>query len=257
MKIKVWSDLHLEFRNNLYDHIWTPSEDDKDVVLLLAGDIAKGTASRDFMEALCSSFKHVLRICGNHEFYENDFNQVIEGWKKYEEEEAPSNFHFLHNDWRILDGVRFLGGTMWTSFNDGDVIDMAAAHRIMNDYVEIRCDGKRITPQFVLQEHDKFMQFLLTEFDKPFDGPTVVMTHHSPGNALKRLGHRGDRTNSAYFADIEELIGYHNKSVLHVHGHTHRSYDYMINNTRVVCNPYGYWGKSVNRDFNPNLIIEV
>lgn len=256
MKIKVWSDLHLEFRENLYDHIWEPSESDKDVTLLLAGDVAKGTAGEDFMHALCASFKHVLRICGNHEFYENDFDKVIKHWQDFEEG-GPPNFHFLHNDWRILDGVRFLGGTMWTSFNDGDPISMGACHRIMNDYAEIWCEGKRITPRFVMHEHDRFIDFLLQKFDEPFDGPTVVMTHHSPGNELKRRGRRGDRVGAAYFADIEEMIGHHNKSVLHVHGHTHQSFDYMINETRVICNPYGYWGHSVNKDFNPDLVIEI
>lgn len=31
----------------------------------------------------------------------------------------------------------------------------------------------------------------------------------------------------------------------------------MINNTRVVCNPYGYYDDTVNRDFDKNLVIEI
>jgi hypothetical protein len=257
VKIKVWSDLHLEFRNDLFDHIHLEHPDDKETTLLLSGDISVATGAKAFVEEMCDHFKHVLMICGNHEYYGNDFEKVNADWQQYEQDESPKNFHFLHNDWRILDGVRFLGGTMWTSFNDGDPICMGAAHRIMSDYSDIRSAGKCITPDFILKEHDKFMDFLLKKFDEPFNGPTVVMSHHSPGNELKRRGRVGDRTGSAYFADIEEIIGNHNKAVLWTHGHTHQSWDYMINETRVICNPYGYWGYDTNRNFDRKLIVEI
>jgi len=257
MKIKVWSDLHLEFREFLFDHIHIEHPDDKDTTLLLAGDISIGTTAKPFVEAMCNHFKHVLMIHGNHEYYHQDFLKVVKDWEDWETEGAPSNFHFLYNDWRILDGVRFLGGTMWTNFGDGDPLTMSYAHRVMNDYQEIRVEGQRITPHFILREHDRFMDFLLPKFEEPFDGPTVVMSHHSPGNVLKRRGYAGDRVDACYFADIEEMIGYHDKAVLWVHGHTHESWDYTINNTRVVCNPYGYWGESTNPNFDRALILEV
>jgi len=262
MKIKVWSDLHLEFRTDdmektQFDHIHHEHPDDKETTLLLAGDIGTGTIAKPFVEEMCNHFKHVLMVHGNHEYYENDFNKVLKSWQDWELEDAPKNFHFLYNDWRILDGVRFLGGTMWTSFNKGDPITMGAAHRMMNDYAAIRSHGECITPHFILREHDRFYDFLVAKFAEPFDGPTVVMTHHSPGNELKRRGHRGDRLGGCYFADIEEMIGNTNVANLWVHGHTHNNWDYMINETRVVCNPYGYWGYDANRDFDRAFILEV
>ncbi len=257
MKIKLFSDIHLEFRNNLFDHIHIEHPDDKETTLLLAGDISTGIGAQPFVEEMCKHFKHVLMIHGNHEYYYNDFEKTVKDWQDWELSGSPKNFHFLYNDWRILDGVRFLGGTMWTDFNDGDTISMGAAHRIMADYQEIRSGGQRITPHFIIREHDRFMDFLIQKFDEPFDGPTVVMSHHSPGNELKRKGYKGDRVGSAYFADIEELIGYHNKVQLWVHGHTHRNWDYMINETRVVCNPYGYWGHATNPGFDRAIILEV
>ena len=268
MKIKLWSDLHLEFRENLYDHIfdpiWAVPDAHKDVTLLLAGDIGLGMGAVPFVEEMCKHFKYVLMICGNHEFYHQpDFNKVYRNWTDYASEgsiaveKGPSNFYFLNNDCFVLDGVRFLGGTMWTDFDDGDPIAMGAAHRIMSDYADIKLDGKPLTPRDVIREHDRFMDFLIKKFDEPFDGKTVVMSHHSPGNELKRRGRRGDRVGPAYFADIEEIIGHHNKVHLWVHGHTHQPWDYIINETRVVCNPYGYWGHSTNGNFDPDLILEV
>jgi hypothetical protein len=256
MKIRVLSDLHLEFSEHKFDHIWTPGPDDKEITLLLAGDIDVGNCSEIFVDELCKHFKYVLKISGNHEFYHHDFERVISDWKDFELN-GPKNFHFLHNDGRILDGVRFLGGTMWTSFNDGDPMVMATAHRGMNDYVQIHCRGERITPAFILKQHDEFMEFLLKKFDEPFDGKTVVMTHHSPGNVLKCRGRMSDLLDHCYFANLDQLIGHHDIVSLWLHGHVHQSYDYMINNTRVVCNPYGYLGYSTNPTFDKDLILEI
>ena len=256
MKLRLWSDLHFEFAGHKYDHIWTPSPDDKETIVLLAGDIDLGTCASTFVHDLCKDFKHVLYCHGNHEHYHRDYKNNIVEWMRIEEE-GPENFHFLYNDWRILDGVRFLGGTMWTSFDNADILTMASARREMNDYQEIHCDGERITPHFILAEHNKFIEFLKEEFDKPFDGKTVVMTHHSPGSALKRNGRVNDRLDHCYYADLEQMIGNANVVDLWVHGHTHQSADYLINETRVVCNPYGYHNYATNPDFDKNLIIEL
>lgn len=258
MKVKVWSDLHLEFRQNQFDHIHIPHEDDKETTLLLAGDIALGLQSVPFIEEMCKHFKYVLMICGNHEFYHHQIERVVTEFQAWELEGSPKNFHFLYNDWRVLDGVRFLGGTMWTSFNAGDPIVIRAAKVRMNDYESIYgADGLRISPHFILRENDRFMDFLIEKFDEPFDGPTVVMSHHSPGNIIKRKGRMGDMLDHCYFADIETLIGDRNIAKLWVHGHTHRNWDYMINETRVVCNPYGYYGEATNPGFDTAIVLEV
>lgn len=254
MKLRLLSDLHLEFSGYKFKHIWTPSEEDKEITLLLAGDISVGLTARFFVENLCKSFKHVLMVCGNHEFYNNDMTDIRARWR--EVEEGIPNFHFLDNEWRILDGVRFLGGTMWTDLNDGDYMTKATAHRTMNDYRSISKDKNVITPDITIAEHDKFIKFLIEKFDEEFDGPTVVMTHHSPGN-IQRSGYDSSILNYAYFAEMENMIGTHDCVDLFVHGHTHKSADYMINNTRVVCNPHGYHGHEVNPEFDKNLIIEI
>jgi predicted phosphodiesterase len=44
-----------------------------------------------------------------------------------------------------------------------------------------------------------------------------------------------------------------------IHGHTHDSFDYSRNGTRVVCNPRGYVTRrgAENNEFDPALIVEV
>jgi Icc-related predicted phosphoesterase len=102
-----------------------------------------------------------------------------------------------------------------------------------------------------------FIEFLLRKFDEPFDGKTVVVSHHSPGNALRRRGRHGDRVEAAYWANLEHMIGHHNKANLWLHGHVHQNWDYIINETRVVCNPFGYYENGENGGFDKDLIIEI
>ena len=49
------------------------------------------------------------------------------------------------------------------------------------------------------------------------------------------------------------------RASLWVHGHTHDSFDYTVNGTRVVCNPRGYAKNGVdeNAGFDPNFTIRV
>ena len=44
---------------------------------------------------------------------------------------------------------------------------------------------------------------------------------------------------------------------LWIHGHTHGSKDYMLGDTRVICNPGGYPHRWENPNFIPRLIVEV
>lgn len=257
MKIRLWSDLHLEFAGFNFDHIYVPKDDDHETTLLLSGDISIGTTAIPLVEEMCKHFKYVFMICGNHEYYHYEFEKVNDDWQEYAlGTAAPENFHFLYNDWRILDGVRFLGGTMWTDFGGESDMVMGYAPIHMNDYGMIRLNGLAMTPEYILNEHKKFTTFLKAKFDEPFNGPTVVMTHHSPGNSVRSRGRRVI-DDVFYFADIEQYIGTEDKAVLWVHGHTHRNWDYKINNTRVVCNPFGYRGHNENHAFDPQIVIEI
>jgi hypothetical protein len=160
MKIKLWSDIHLEFSKHAFSHILVPNPEHKEMTLVLAGDIDVGPFGQAFIDAACAEFKYVLRVFGNHEFYSQQFDEVIADWTKYELE-GPKNFHLLHNDTRYLDGVRFIGGTMWTSFDNNNPLVVMEAMRLvssgrygdiprrrMSDYEEIWNDGKVITPEF-------------------------------------------------------------------------------------------------------------
>lgn len=48
---------------------------------------------------------------GNHEFCDHDI-----GFTNELKETSLSNIHVLNNDAIVLNGVRFLGSTLWTDF---------------------------------------------------------------------------------------------------------------------------------------------
>ena len=62
--------------------------------------------------------------------------------------------------------------------------------------------------------------------------------------------------NFCYYTELTEFI-LDRAPALWLHGHVHSSFDYMIGDTRVVCNPRGYVGNEVNPNFDPELVVEV
>ena len=94
---------------------------------------------------------------------------------------------------------------------------------------------------------------------EPFDGPTVVITHHAPTLNSIHPRFAGSPLNGLFVTDAQDLVAA-SGARLWIHGHTHDSFDYQVQCTRVLCNPRGYvnWsGKTENNAFDPALVIDV
>ena len=63
---------------------------------------------------------------------------------------------------------------------------------------------------------------------------------------------------ACFVSDAAHLID-RSRVQLWVHGHTHDSFDYVVNGTRVVCNPRGYAKNGVNENpsFDIDFIVDV
>jgi hypothetical protein len=71
----------------------------------------------------------------------------------------------------------------------------------------------------------------------------VVVGHHAPSMQSCADRFRGDRImNGGFYTELGDFMVYRPQIKLWVHGHTHDPYDYVIGETRVVCNPRGYIG---------------
>ena len=90
------------------------------------------------------------------------------------------------------------------------------------------------------------------------EGPTVVITHHAPSPKSIHPRFAGSLLNACFVSDAERLMGA-DRVPLWIHGHTHDSFDYRVDGTRVVCNPRGYAKSGTNENalFDANLTLDV
>jgi hypothetical protein len=97
--------------------------------------------------------------------------------------------------------------------------------------------------------------WLAQRLAEPFAGPTVVVTHHLPHRECIHPKYEGTRFNPCFASDLDHLV--RAPVALWVHGHTHESIDFLVNGTRVVCNPRGYLPHEPNPSFDPVGAIEL
>ena len=100
--------------------------------------------------------------------------------------------------------------------------------------------------------------WLARSLARPFDGPTVIITHHAPSPRSIHPRFDGALLNACFVSNAEHLLAA-GSADLWVHGHTHDSVDYLLGSTRVVCNPRGYMrnGVAENPCFDVDLLVEV
>ena len=266
MIIRPMSDIHLEF-DGLAPWFMPVIEGESEMVLILAGDITakhntwKDNPGRDtytpWVKDVCARHKAVIYVPGNHESYSGVMDEVEHYWRNMANN--VDNLHFLNKETVVIDGVRFIGCTLWTELPPHQVVSD------MNDFDMISVPDEVMEKRaFTIPdwriEHEACRYFLDTELAKDFDGETVVVTHHAP--SFQSIGEKfaGKSSNVFYANNLEKLMWYM-PIKLWIHGHVHNSMDYIVGDelqsTRVVCNPRGYFQYDVNRDFNPRLTIEV
>lgn len=275
MKLLVLSDLHID------SGAFRVPEIEVDAVVL-AGDIAATAAKALRWAQRPGNFgEHVpiIFVPGNHEFYSGVMDTALADMRQA----AASNVHALNSGEVVLHGVRFLGATLWTDFalaietEAGPVSDvprsMDAARWKMNDYKSIRVAEnvsrsgypdrvkrrkRRLTPEDTAALHLAQRQWLADKLAEPFEGPTVVVTHHAPHRGSLHQKFASHWLSAAYVNQLP--ASFFDVPIAWIHGHTHESVDYRVGNTRVVCNPRGYasvFEPELNPAFNPGLVIEV
>lgn len=244
MRIHLISDLHLGFEP------YYPEVLDVDLVIL-AGDI--DIKARGVAWARKTFPGHVLYVPGNHEFYGGHLEKTLEKMRT----EKKDRVQVLDLNEVIIDGVRFLGATMWTDYTSkGNAANSARyAHGRMNDFSQIRTGNyRRIGPADLIELSRKTRSWLSAKLLAVHEGPTVVITHHAPSlRSLIDNPHAGNELDAAYANSWEDLMG--SGVTLWAHGHSHVAVDYEIAGTRIVCNPRGYPGEETG--FNASLVLTL
>ena len=279
MKIAVCSDLHLEFGD-----LDLANDQDADV-LVLGGDIfiatelsefaydtsaaiipatdsvrERGQRYVDFVTRCSERFPHVILIMGNHEHYHGDFAQsarIIRDTFGH-----LDNVYFMDKECRIINGVVFYGGTLWTNMNGEDPLTMHNIRMSMNDYNCVKNtseEGKKVfMPQDSVDDHRDFLQKLDDTLALHPELPVVVCGHHAPSRASTHPRYRTEFVvNGAYSSNLDEFILDRRQIRLWTHGHTHEDFDYKIGTTRIVCNPRGYDGYEARADNFKLKYVEI
>jgi Icc-related predicted phosphoesterase len=128
----------------------------------------------------------------------------------------------------------------------------------LNDYHCIKFktssnDLRRLIPNDTLQEHIDSIVWLDNEFNNTWEGPTVVVTHHAPSIQSIASIFKADKAyNTGYASNLESHIKMW-KPEFWLHGHMHLPFDYMVDNTRVICNPSGYTDQRSD-NYGPKII---
>ena len=295
MKIAICSDLHLEF-GDLDLH-----NDEGADVLILGGDIlvaddlaafgntvvpatervqARAERYNNFVVRCSERFPQVILIMGNHEHYHGDYAKtakIIQGTFG-----DLHNVHFLDNDYRIINGILFFGGTLWTDMNGEDPHTMREIAYRMNDYRGVDNSNRMVnyrdyhaaaeepnswtmkqrpaafTPEDSVAEHREFLEALDQVLALYPEMTTVVVGHHAPSKASTHPRYKNEiLVNGAYSTNLDNFILDRRQIRLWTHGHTHEDFDYMIGTTRVVCNPRGYDGYEARADNFKLKYVEV
>jgi predicted phosphodiesterase len=233
MKFQIASDLHLDMLDNFpgYRVIEPAGEAD---ALILAGDIHQHVQG---IHAFADWPVPVFYVHGNHENYDGDCLAVGEALKHAA---AQAGIRYLERTAVQLDGVRVIGTCLWTDYGlfGNAPVAMRAAGHTLSDHRAIRMgDRGPFLPEHALAEHQKSVAWLDAQLDTPFDGKTVVVSHHGPHPLSVHPRYAGDIINAAFVSDLTPLV---ERADLWVHGHVHDTFDYRIGKCRVVVNPRGY-----------------
>lgn len=244
MRIQVLSDIHAEFHTDEGEQFITEYLRPKGVdVLIIAGDIGSGKSLIYSLRLVSQKYANasVLYVPGNHDFYNSNFTAVLD--KLALLDASINNLFVLNNKVLFIEGIPFVGAPLW--FRQHEEYKKYAA--MLNDFRLIGDFNKT-----VFEENKKSLDFLNWHVSKD----AIVITHHVPTPKSTPGRYKGDPVNMFFNCDMEDLI-IERKPKLWIHGHTHDSFNYMLEKTHIVCNPLGYVGHQVNPEFIPNMMIDL
>lgn len=240
-RINFASDLHLDF-GGIPDSFFI---ENPAPTLVVAGDIGEVKnyglpRFQDFFRRASEHWNDVLIIAGNHEHYGSRFDETLDKMREAVKEFV--NITVLDKSSIEIDGVVFIGGTLWTNFDNQNQAAMFTAQSRMNDYYHIRGTTKPITPFRTYADHGETIQKFEEILNKNANKPVVVVSHHGPTmKSIDKDYINEALLNFAYASELTDFIESHPNIVHWIHGHMHTRTTYRVgDNTQVHINARGY-----------------
>lgn len=224
--MQVISDLHLETKGiSRIVQITKSILKYKTKYLALLGDIC-GPSQTPFLDKVCKKYDRVLYVPGNHEHYGGS---VDDKW--YNELDIP-NLHVLDNKTINIDGVKFVGSTLWA--NCKDITQGVGDFRNIIDF----------SPERYRELFRENVNWLENEIEEG----CIVLTHHLPSQVLVHPKYEHSKYNTFFASNCDHLFELRPRMWLH--GHTHTNHDFQYRGVRFVCNPLGYEGEETGFRYN-------
>lgn len=260
MKVRVISDLHIDINEDY------PITYDDDIFTIVAGDISGDPIIS--VEWIKQNIKNGLIIHGNHDFVYNSLNIPFQDQQNIFVNSFPldSDVSYLNNQYKIINDIVFIGSCLYTDYKYGGKVkdNLKLASYCLNDFSwgKYKENDKivQLNPKHYLNMFKESFDFIKSTLHKFKDKKCVLITHHGISPLQLSPKYVTSNLNASYISNLEDFVMKQDNLVLVVSGHIHNNSDFMLGNTRVVCNPYGYrhyrYGET-NLNFNKNLIIEV
>ena len=286
MNIQLLSDLHLESHPHFTAQPLAGAD-----VLVLAGDIGSYQHNSDLTRLGVPDFglarfsprpvheggaawpTPVIFVPGNHEYDGLEFDEAHQRLRQACERWG---LIWLEQESVVLQGVRFVGCTLWSDFDAlssaaGTAANAAAAPGALAEQLKARDKAFRAANFYLRKNHSlqggapmlaeqvreqalKSQRWLRQALATGFDGPTVAVTHFAP-SLLSADPRYGLTPGTASFCNaLDDLLP---AAQLWLHGHLHCPQDYVSRGCRVVANPLGYARKGEQKNYRPELLIGV
>lgn len=250
MKFRIFSDIHLDFDYGSRNNLWQPEvlAADIDTTLILAGDLWHGDKLiqvSEWLNYLAHRFKHVVVVLGNHDYW------FSPNWRRtaYQLRElVGNNVHVLEKQVVDIEGVRIGGATLWTSMGNGSPASIIAGKNYTNDLQYIK--GMKVA-DWMSEFHYTSEWLLESEVD-------ILVTHFVPSTRFTEDRFIGSPGNCMFNSDlVEQIVLIHPEYKMPkywVFGHTHHQVKEVVENTKFICNPRGYYDE--NNKFDPRSYYE-
>ena len=215
---------------------------------------------KSWLADLAARFHSVVMVLGNHDYWGCNVDHLVAKYRGMIDLQGLTNVHLLDGDMVMIDGIGFMGATLWTDLDrsnplvryDFDHLIGGNGRYAYNDRNHIRSTNHyhRFSSSDWFRMNQLQLSKLTDLLDANTDVPVVLVTHHAPLRSVIEPEYINDPSNAFYASDFQyQLI--RDNVVAMIHGHIHSSIDTMAGDVRVLRNPRGYEGREMNHGFDP------
>ena len=197
------------------------------------------------------NMKYGVFTHGNHMGYSD--RTPIEDQIQTLREEFPldADVSYLHNQSKEYNGIIFIGSCLYTDFQLYGEERVRTNKQIalfsMNDFRKCRRRLpkliRHVTPEDYVEWNKEAVHYISKTTLKFASKPIIVLTHFAPLPFSIHPKYAFNPLNSAFANDLRTLISSRPNIVMWCHGHCHDAFNYVYSQTRIVCEPYGYFSE--------------